>query len=194
MTYSRFTRCVLTLAVGGFAAACAADLTAPVDEGPTLESRWDIDVVIRYLHASTELTCDGKTIIGTPNPGEYQYRITAKYGSTSKSDESNGYGTVGGASRELSPNENWNITNKTWTFENLRQGEAVALTMSVTEWDGPSRDSYMNNLSNTLQLDPSSLAPSGGTRTGRALGVGNSTCGLTLYYDITVRQRQVQVS
>ena len=194
MSYSRLARCVLTLVGGGLAAACAADLTAPVDEGPTFESRWDIDVVIRYLHASTELTCDGKTIIGTANPGEFQYRITGKYGSMSKSDESNGYGTVTGASRELSPDENWNIANKTWTFENLGQGEAMALTMSVTEWDGPSKDDYMNNLSNTLQLDPSSLLPSGGTRTDRALGVGKSTCGLTLYYDITVRQRQVQVS
>ncbi len=139
MSYSRLARCVLTLVVGGLAAACAADLTAPVDEGPTFESRWDIDVIIRYLHASTDLTCDGKTIIGSANPGEFQYRITANFGSISKSDESNGYGSVTGASRELNPDEIWDFANKTWTFENMGEREAVTLTMSVTEWDGPSR-------------------------------------------------------
>jgi hypothetical protein len=49
----------------------------------------------------------------------------------------------------------------------------------------------MNNRSESLTITPSSLLPTGGTRTDRALGVGNARCGLTLYHDVTARQRQV---
>lgn len=51
----------------------------------------------------------------------------------------------------------------------------------------------MNNRSNSLNVDPSSLLPTGGTRTDRLLGTGNANCGLTLVYDVTAVQRQVEV-
>jgi hypothetical protein len=107
--------------------------------------------------------------------------------------ESRDYGRVTGRSYELGRSEIHNFTNRTWRFADLREGEAVALTMRVTEWDGPSKDDYMDDLSDALSLDPNALRPSGGSSTDRALGVGGATCGLTLYYDIQVAQRQVEV-
>lgn len=194
MIYPRTARRALTLMLTGLAVACSADATGPAQQAPTLESRWDMDVIVRYLHASTELTCDGKTIIGTPNPGEYQYRITGVYGSTSKTTQSAGYGKVTGLSKQLAPDENWNITNETWTFENLKDGEAADLTLYATEWDGTSKDDYMNNRKETRKLVPSKILPNGGTKTDMAVGVGTSTCGLTLWFDVKVRERQIEVS
>lgn len=200
MKRSRSTRHALTLMIVGLAAACTGDATGLVNDNtqqpdaPKLESRWDMDITVRYVHSSTKETCDGKDLLGFVNPGEYQYRITAKLGSVTKSTESKGYGSVTGVSKALAPNKNWDFANQTWTFENMMAGDAVDLTMYVTEWDGLSKDSYMNNRSNNAQLNPSSLLPTGGTNKDLALGVGTDKCGLTLYYDVTARQRQVEVS
>jgi len=194
MRHVRSTRSVLTLVVAALATACAADATGPQPVDPATESRWDMDITVRYLHSSSDRTCDGLDLLGFVNPGEFQYRITAKYGSITKSTESKGYGTVGGTSKALKNDEIWDFADQTWTFDNMKAGDAVDLTLYVTEWDGTVKDDYMNNRSGNLSLDPSSLLPTGGTKTGRALGVGKSTCGLTLYYDVTARQRQVQVS
>ena len=178
-------------------AACgdaAANLTGSGDpSSPQTESRWDVDVTVRYVHASTSETCDGTDVLGLNNPGEYQYHITAAFGGVTHTLESPGYGSVTGTSYTLDKNENYNFANKTWSFTNLASGDGVTLRMAVTEWDGASKDSYMNDRSNSIQIVPSSLLPSGGTKTDRALGVGKSTCGLTLYYDVSAVQRQVQV-
>lgn len=187
---------VLALAIA--AGACGGDVAGPAEEpglppGPTLESRWDMDVIVRYVRASSERTCDGLTVVGTVNPGEYQYRITASHGSATNATQSKDYGEVWGTSHELGRSEIYNFANETWQFADLRKGEAVALRMRVTEWDGLEEDDYMDDLSNTLSLDPSALKPSGGSSTDRALGIGNATCGLTLYYDILITQRQVEV-
>lgn len=190
MRHVRSARSALTLVVTALATACAGNATGPQSADPATQSLWDMDITVRYLHSSTVETCDG-SVLGIVNPGEFQYRITAKYGSVTKSTESAGYGTVTGESKSLTINQDWNFANQTWTFDNMKAGDAVDLTLYVTEWDGAVTDGYMDNRSNTLSLDPSSLLPTGGTKTGRALGVGKSTCGLTLYYDITVRQRQV---
>lgn len=185
---------ILTLMLAIGVAACAGDATGPADDpGPALESRWDMNVTVRYVRASSELTCDGETLVGTVNPGEYQYRITASYGGASHQTQSKSYGSVSGTSYELGRSEIYNFANETWSFANLREGESVRLRMYSTEWDGPSKDDYMNNRSNTLNLTPSSLRPAGGTSADRALGVGKATCGLTLYYDVTIVQRQVEV-
>lgn len=194
MTHTIIRPCLLTLALAVGAVACASDATGPAeDAGPTVESRWDIDVTVRYVRASSELTCDGETLIGTVNPGEYQYHIIASKGSARQELRSKDYGSVSGTSYELGTSEIHNFGNRTWGFANLRAGESVTLRMYSTEWDGPSKDDYMNNRSNDLTLTPSSLRPTGGTSTDRALGVGKSTCGLTLYYDVTIVQRQVEV-
>lgn len=177
--------------------ACGSDPTGPdgpgPGPGPTTEPRWDIDVIVRYVKASGNSACDGTTIIGTVNPGEFQYRITASFGELTKRLESNIYGSVAGADHTLGPEEIHNFANETWTFNNLREGQGVELRMHVTEWDGTEKDDYMNNRTEALTITPSALLPNGGTRTDRALGVGTSNCGLTLYHDVTVRQRQVTV-
>lgn len=192
MRRHRRARSALILIAAGVAAACASDTTGP-DAGPTLESRWDLDVTLRYLHSSSASTCDGKDLLGFVNPGEFQYRIKATFGSTTKTTESQGYGSVTGTSKTLKSDETWDFGNKTWTFENMKEKDAVTLTLYVTEWDGTDKDDYMNNRSNSLEIVPSSLLPTGGTKTDRGLGVGKSTCGLTLYFDVTARQRQVEV-
>ncbi|MCG6990228.1 MAG: hypothetical protein LJF06_18965 [Gemmatimonadetes bacterium] len=191
MRHRKGVRSALTLAVAALATACANSATGPQSVDPATQSRWDMDLTVRYLHSSPDQTCNGVSLLGLVIPAEFQYRITATYGSVTKSTESKGYGTVTGESKLLSNNETWNFANQTWTFDNMKAGDAVDLTLYVTVWDGVAKDGYMNNRSNTLSLDPSSLLPTGGTKTGRALGVGKSTCGLTLYYDVTVRQRQV---
>jgi hypothetical protein len=86
-----------------------------------------------------------------------------------------------------------NFANRTWTFNNLSAGQGVRLTLSATEWDFTSKDSDLDDRSESLTVTPSALLPTGGTRTDRALGVGNARCGLTLYFDVVVRQRQVTV-
>jgi hypothetical protein len=150
-----------------------------------------MDVTVRYVKASANKTCDGSGTLNLGNPGEYQYRISASFGGVSRSMETNNYGSVTGAHATLDREELDNFPNKTWSFTNLKSGDAVSLTMWVTEWDGTSKDGDMNNKSNTLQLTASSLLPTGGTKTDRALGVGNGDCGLTLYYDISAIQRTV---
>jgi hypothetical protein len=191
MRHRTSVRSALTLAVAALAAACANSATGPQSVDPTTQSRWDMDLTVRYLHSSADETCNGVSILGIVNPGDFQYRITATYGSVTKSTESKGYGTATGESKLLSNNQTWNFANQTWTFDNMKAGDAVDLTLYVTDWFGLAKYTYLNNRSNTVSLVPSSLLPTGGTKTGRALGVGKSTCGLTLYYDVTVRQRQV---
>ncbi len=177
-------------------AACGgnSDPTGPSDDpGVTTETRWDVDVTVRYVHSSTVETCDGTGFLGADQPGEYQYRITASYGGTTKTLETANYGSVLGQSVSLGKNASDNFANKTWSFVNLKAGEGVVLKMAVTEWDGTSKDSDMNNKSKSTTITPSSLLPSGGTKSDRGLGVGDSKCGLTLYYDVTATQRQVSV-
>ena len=179
-----------TVACGG-----SSDPTGPdPDVNPTTELRWDMDVIVRYVKASSNKTCDGDGTLGLGNPGEYQYQITAFHGGITKTHETNNYGSVFGEDVELDKAEIHNFTNQTWKFTNLKSGEGVALTMRVTEWDGTEKDSYMNNRADQLSVNPSSLLPTGGTRTDRALGIGNQDCGLTLYYDITAIQRSVTVN
>lgn len=195
-----FARPIAAAALMGLIAGCS-DPTAPADPPsepppPAFETRWDADVTVRYVRASADRTCDGLSAtfpVRVVNPGEYQYRITAVLGSTSYSKASNRYNEFVGTSYELGPGEIHNFANETWKFSNLRQGESVQLNLYSTEWDGTERDDFMNNKRNSLRLNPSSLLPSGGTRSDRALGVGDADCGLTLYYDVTVVQRQVEV-
>jgi len=185
------TRLGLALAAIGGVAACG-DKAGPTEEpGPTFESRWDMTVTVRYVKGSSNLTCDGRDLLGGANPGEYQYRITSAYGSTVRQTESQSYGSVIGISYSLMPEEIYNFANEDWSFNDLQAGQSVALTLSSTEWDGTSKDDYMNGRSNALTLTPSTLRPTGGTSADRALGVGNSDCGLTLYYDVAIVQRQV---
>lgn len=186
------TRLGLVLAAIGGVAACGKE-AGPTEEpgGPAFESRWDMTVTVRYVKGSSNLTCDGRDLLGAPNPGEYQYRIKAVYGATVKQTESNSYGSVTGTAHTLEPTEIYDFTNENWSFNDLQAGQSVALTLSSTEWDGTSKDDYMNGRSNSLTLTPSTLRPTGGTSTDRALGVGNSDCGLTLYYDVAIVQRQV---
>lgn len=158
---------------------------------PVVESRWDLDLTARYVKASADSACDGRDTFGNVDPGNFQYRIVASFGSRTETLESFNYGSAAGISRALSPEEIWNFTNETWTFSNLSAGQGVQLTLFATEWDGTNKDDSLNNRSNSLTITPSSLLPTGGTRTDRALGVGNANCGLTLYYDVTARQRQV---
>jgi len=179
-------------------AACSGSPTSPTPTPtpgpgpvPIVESRWDLDLTVRYVKASGDETCDGKNILGGVNPGEFQYRIVASFGSRTETLESFNYGSVLGISYTLSPGEIFNFTNETWTFNNLSAGEGALLRLYATEWDSANKDGGMNNLTDSQTITPSSLLPTGGTRTDRALGVGNALCGLTLYYDVTARQRQV---
>jgi hypothetical protein len=190
--YLTMTRLGLVLAAIGGVAACGKE-AGPTEEpgGPAFESRWDMTVTVRYVKGSSNLTCDGRDLLGAANPGEYQYRIAAAYGSTVKQAESQSYGSVIGISYSLMPEEIYNFANEDWSFNDLQAGQSVALTLSSTEWDGTSKDDYMNDRSNILTLTPSTLRPTGGTSTDRALGVGHSDCGLTLYYDVAIVQRQV---
>lgn len=193
-------RTAVATALLALGAACS-DPTGPAEPPPEppppqLEPRWDVDLTVRYVRASADRTCDGLTAsfpVEIVNPGEYQYRIRAAYGGTSYQTESRGYNRVTGTSYTLGPSEIENFPNETWKFTNLRQGESVALTLYSTEWDATERDDYMDNRSNSLNVTPSSLLPAGGTKTDRALGVGTSNCGLTLYWDVTAVQRQVEV-
>lgn len=192
MRYSIEKYLVLALAIT--AGACGGDVAGPEeDPAPVLDDRWDMDVTIRYVRASSERTCDGLTIFGTVNPGEYQFLITGVFGATTNTLATPGYGQVTGESHELGRSEIHNFANRTWRYTDLHKGQDVALTMRVTEWDGASKDDYMDDRQNTLNLDPSSLRATGGSSTGRALGVGNENCGLTLYYDIDVVHREVTV-
>jgi hypothetical protein len=149
--------------------------------------------VVRYVKASGESACDGTDLLGAINPGEFQYRIVATHGSTTRSTQSTGYGQVTGDSHPLSTTEIHNFGNQDWTFSNLDAGDAVKIEMWVTEWDGAEEDDYMNHRRASLDVVPSSLLPTGGSRTDRALGVGTGNCGLTLYFDVNVRTRLVNV-
>jgi hypothetical protein len=176
------------------AAACggAGDPTSPSTH---TEPRWDMDITVRYVRASSDATCDGTDIFGNNNPGEYQYDITASAKSNSiiKSLSTAGYGTVTGTSHVLDTGQTDNFANQTWSFTNLSAGEGVLLAMAVTEWDGLDKDSYMNNRSDGVELVPSTLRPAGGSMVNETLDVGNTKCGLSLVYDLNVVQRQVQV-
>lgn len=182
---------LFALAFSAFA-ACDQSTTAPEPE-PELIGIWDIDVEVRYVKASPERTCDGTTLLGNNNPGEFQYRIRAFDGSIAKEMETNNYGRVTGRSHSLDTSENHNFTNQTWEFSNLTEFESVGLWLYSTEWDGTERDDYMNDLSELVWLQPSRLLPVGGRSTDRRLTVGKSTCGLTLYYDIVVVHREEPV-
>jgi hypothetical protein len=187
----------LALAALCATAACGEDngptAASPNPPAPTTETRWDIDVVVRYVRASGQSACDGDNIFGNVDPGEFQYRIVASYGATTRSTETNNYGLVSGVDEELNTGDIHNFPNETWTFNNLKSGEGVKLQMWVTEWDGTDKDDYMNNRTASLTIVPSTLLPSGGTRVDRALDVGTENCGLTLYHDVTVRTRVVNV-
>jgi hypothetical protein len=191
----------LLLRCGAAAALC---VTAACGSGSTptgttshTESRWDLSVTVRYVRASPTETCDGKDLFGNNNPGEYQFLIDA-YAigdpGTVYSMETANYGEVFGEEHTLDVNKTYNFPNKTWSFPNLKAGSQVELEMSVTEWDGLNEDSYMNNRQEGVEIVPSSLLPNGGTRTDQKLDVGSTVCGLTLYYDVTVAQRQIKVS
>ncbi len=187
----------LGLAALGATVACGGsdDPTGPdPDVNPVTELRWDMDVIVRYVKASSNKTCDGDGTLGVQNGGEYQYRITASYGGINRTLETNNYGSVAGEDIDLGKEDIHNFSNQTWTFTNLKSGEGVVLRMRVTEWDGTNKDDYMNDRDDQVTVNPSSLLPTGGTRTDRALGVGNADCGLTLYYDITAIQRSVTVN
>jgi hypothetical protein len=188
---------VALLSAGMAACSGSGNPTSPTASGPapapapSVETRWDLDITVRYVKASGDEACDGKNIFGRADPGEFQYRIVASFGSRSETLESFNYGSVAGISYILSPEEIRNFSNETWTFDNLSAGQGVRLTLYATEWDRTNKDGDMNNRSESLTITPSSLLPTGGTRTDRALGVGNARCGLTLYHDVTARQRQV---
>ncbi len=172
--------------------ACDQSAIAPEPE-PQFEGRWDIDVVVRYVKASSEHTCDGTNLFGANNPGEYQYRIVASEGGITKSLQTDNYSSVLGRSHTLNTAEIHNFANRTWQFSNLTEDQGVLLTLYSTEWDGTVKDDDMNNRSNARKITPSTLLPVGGRSTDRALGVGTSTCGLTLYYDLEVAHREVPV-
>lgn len=99
-----------------------------------------VDATVRYVKASAQRTCDGTTLLGNNNPGEYQYRIRASDGQIAKEMETNNYGRVTGESHSLDRSENQNFTNQTWKFSNLTQDETVGLWLYSTEWDGTQKD------------------------------------------------------
>lgn len=172
--------------------ACDGGMVAPEPE-PQFEGRWDIDVTVRYVRASSEATCDGETIFKRNNPGEYQYRVYAALGDVEKSFETNNYGKVTGRSHELDTGEMHNFTNRTWKFSDLAAEDFVRLEMFVTEWDGPSKDDYMDHLSWPTFLVPSELLPVGGRLTDQSFQVGKDTCGLKLIYDVRVAHRELPI-
>jgi len=137
--------CTLTACGGADPAGPSGpdDPDDPDGPGPTTESRWDITLTPRYVRGSSSKTCDGDGLFGAEDPGEYQFRINGQFGSTSRSYETNNYGSVTGANMQLEANEVGNFTNQNWTFADLKTGQAVALRMWVTEWDLTSKDSYM---------------------------------------------------
>lgn len=183
--------CALTACSSGSNPAGPEDPPPGPGPGPITESRWDLDVTVRYVKASRDETCDGKTIFGVVNPGEFQFRVVGSFGSRTETLETFDYGSIAGISHMMAPEEINNFTNQTWTFNNLREGQGVELRLYATEWDVSSRDSDLNNRSSSVTITPSALLPSGGTRIDRAVGVGDARCGLTLYHDVTVRLRTV---
>ncbi len=162
------------------------------DGGPTTEPRWDITVTSRFVRASSSKSCDGDGLFGAKDAGEYQFRITGSYGSANRSYETNDYGKVTGSNFKLDAGETGNFADQGWTFNDLGEGKSVALKLAVTEWDGLAKDDYMDNRSKTVNLVPSSIRPSGGTEKDRELFVGTSTCGLSLFYDVSITRRDVE--
>lgn len=185
----------------GLAALCATvacggnSPTGPSDGGNTsTKPQYDMTIKSRFVKASSSKSCDGDGLFGAKDAGEYQFRITADYGGTNRSYETTNYGKVTGSNMKLQAGETGNFTDQSWTFSNLDAGQGVTYKLYVTEWDGLSKDDYMNNLSKTASLVPSSIRPSGGTEKDRQLTVGTSTCGLTVFYDVSITKRDVPTS
>ncbi len=182
----------------GLAALCAtaacggSSPTGPSDGGGnTTKPQYDMTIKSRFVKASSSKSCDGDGLFGAKNAGEYQFRITGQYGSTNRSYETTNYGKVTGANMSLKAGETGNFSDQSWTFSNMAAGEGATYTLRVTEWDGLAKDDYMNDLGKAAELVPSSIRPEGGTEKDRQLSVGTSTCGLTVFYDVTVVRREV---
>lgn len=137
MTYMRHARRAMMLAGSAALVGCggaeSATALAPVDPGPRLESRWDLTVTLRYVRASSELTGDGRTVPGTVNPREYQYKGVGTLGGNPRFYFSSDYGSVSGTSYELGAGVSFNFADRDWSYTHLKAGDLVRLTLYSTE-------------------------------------------------------------
>lgn len=177
---------LLAIAILCSATACS-DAT-----GPEFETVTDVTLTPRYLTVSSNSACDGSGVIsGEPRNGEFQYRVEGwRNGTLLESLQSRGYGSVTGAATSAGPRETIQFANETWRFNNLRSGDQVELRLRATEWDGTSRDDYLNDRTISgdfnIPIDPQDA-------TNASLSVGTDNCGLTLHFDLSITTREVEV-
>jgi hypothetical protein len=155
------------------------------------ETRYDFDVIVRYIDVSPVEACDGRVpILNTVLDGEFQFRIDALGSAKTEFFQTDNYNSVAGENYQKMPGTRIDFTNRTWSFNNLRNGDVVRVRLRGTEWDLTSRDPDMNDLTDSITWTMSSSLSS---RTGQRLSIGNNDCGLTLVYDLGVETRQVPI-
>jgi len=185
-----------TLPLAYVMTACAGDATGPADEpAPAFELRFKVTVTVRYLEVSSREACDGVALISRePREGQFQYRILVEAGDKyTGSTESNGYGSVLGEAFWRAPGELINFANRDFEIASLAPGEAFAVSLIGSEWDGLERDSRMDHRSGgaSVVLTEGSAA---GTFRDRRVEVGDDAdCGLALVWDYSVTRRMVAV-
>lgn len=180
------------LALACLLAACAGDPTGTEETpGPGFVTRYDVTVTARYLRVSEPEACDGVAAIsGDGRDGEFQYRIeVASNDGYFGSMESDDYNSFLGQAIVRLPGELINFTNRDFTVESLLPGDQVTITLFASEWDVASKDPRMDNrrASDVVYIGSSTPA---GTARDMAINMGNSECGLTLVWDLSITKRE----
>lgn len=179
------------LALACLLAACGGDPTGPEETpDPGLVTRYDVKVTARYLRVSAPEACDGVAVLsGEGRDGEFQYRIEVSsndgyFGSM----ESDDYNSFLGQAIVRMPGELINFANRDFTVESLVPGDQVTITLLASEWDVAEKDDRMDNrrASDVVYISSNTQA---GTARDQAINMGNSECGMTLVWDLSITKR-----
>ena len=179
------SRSLLTVALLLSAGACTDGITAPeVEPTPEPVTVFDLDLTTRYIEVLG--TCD-ENVFGNSTDGEFQYKYTVSGAGKSYTRSTTDYNSPFSRNHQKGKGETIDFTNRTYVWRGLSAPEgAVQVTFWGSEWDGPTKDSRMKNISDTR-----SVIYDTGKKT-RTVTVGSGACKLRLYYYATWTPRRLE--
>lgn len=188
-TPAALARTLAPLALAASLAACSTSTgpDEPEETPPQTATVYDVAVTSRYIDIVG--SCDTNAF-GTASAGEFQYRVVVRNVDLSeqRSHESSGYNSVTGSNHQRAPGGRIDFANRTFRWSGLPSDGNVRIELRGSEWDGPRKDSDMNDRSNSERV------PFVTSRTDGTLSVGaDSSCRMRLQYYVEWTPREVDV-
>jgi hypothetical protein len=166
----------LLVACGGEDATGPGPGATPQGPGaPAAPQIYDLELAVGYDRRLIFVaeSCDDDDILGNRNPGEFQVQLVMEGpGGHRETFATDGYGDVLGANIQAHAGTSIEgpVMSHRWTAVDTTEGFRAWLR--VTEWDGLSRDSRMNDRADTVVAGFSGAGPGPGQR---QLSLGSST-------------------